>query len=133
MSEYSHISLLVRSGSHMAHLPFFFFHNNIGQQSRYELLSVQSPLHKKWNLPLRNLQIWSPLLKKSLMENYISCAFLVHMDWLTNCLKQFPLRVTWYLFMYLWSALHTCVSQSPLLIILMKVFWSFLLLILKSS
>ena len=33
--------------------------------------------HKKWSFPLRissvNLQIWSHLLKKSLMENFIFC------------------------------------------------------------
>ena len=31
-------------------------------------------LHKKWSFPLRNLRIWSHLLKKSLMENFIFCA-----------------------------------------------------------
>ena len=54
------------------------------QQSNYKIihhpqwLLLTHPLHKKCDQIRRNLQIWSHLLKKSLMENFFFCAvFLV--------------------------------------------------------
>ena len=65
-------------------------------------------LHKKWSFSLRisslNVRIWSHLLKKSLMENFIYCAVItvteekVLLNWL-NCFLNLILvgspRIIW--------------------------------------
>ena len=42
----------------------------ISTSKNYLVLSKEMSLYKKWNFPLR---IWSHLLKKSLMENFLFC------------------------------------------------------------
>ena len=63
--------------------------------------SMYQTLHKKWSFPLGFLRIWSHLLKKSLMENFVCCAMWDTIEVLTlilfslNNLVQFE-KKTWY-------------------------------------
>ena len=51
------------------------------QQYQDELWKL---LHKKWSFLLRKLRIWSHLLKKSLIENFIFCAVGAKSIWYCN-------------------------------------------------
>ena len=105
----------------------------IRENARWEILKFMTSscvlLHKKWSYPLRissvnvtksaSLQIWSHLLKKSLMENFIFCAVsfrrnvvLSNGRWnlqqcLTLCFLFHPNSLSWNTFTWLFCVIYT--------------------------